>query len=248
MISTSIGTDEVAHQVLCDAEAAAGDQTGRPHRLHAPPPGLGGNQPEGDNQRKERQLSSHHRTERLQIEVGDLRQRDQRCAERPERHWRGVADQRQFGGLEWTKAQADEQCPANRHRSTKPRGPFDERAKAERDEQGLNPPIPRDPRHLPLQHRKPTRLNREVVDEDGIEHDPPDRKQTKRSAVAHRCHRQRRRHLIDKDRDPARHQQPGQCRDMRPHVPERQQAQQRDHRQGSHEGRECHSAEGFVRL
>ena len=39
-----------------------------------------------------------------------------------------------------------------------------------------------------------------------------------------------------------------QRREMRPHMPERQQAQKGDHRQGRHEGRECHSAKGLVRL
>ena len=79
---------------------------------------------------------------------GDFRERDERRAERAERHGRGVADERELRRLERLEAEPDHQRAADRHRRAEARRTFDESAEAEGDEQRLDAAIARDTRDL----------------------------------------------------------------------------------------------------
>ena len=136
---------------------------------HPPPADLRRDQPERDDQREERQLAADHRAELLQVEAGQRRQRDERNAERSEGDRRGVADQRELGGLERLEAEPDQQPAADRHRRAEAGRALDEGAEAEGDQQRLDAAIARDAGDLPLQDDELPGLDRELVDEDRVD-------------------------------------------------------------------------------
>lgn len=71
-----------------------------------------------------------------QVEAGDRRQGDDGRAEGPVGDRRGVADQRQPGGVDRPEAQAQQHRARDRDRRAETGGALDERSEAEGDEGG----------------------------------------------------------------------------------------------------------------
>ena len=72
---------------------------------------------------------------------GHGRERQDRRADRAERHRRGVGDEGQAGGVQRREAEPDEQRRPDRDRRAEPGRALDERAERERDEQRLDPAV-----------------------------------------------------------------------------------------------------------
>src|SRR5262249_62277337 len=86
--------DEVRDEELWDGEGNAGDQDRRPDFFHAAISGECPDQPEGNDQREEGKLSSHHRAQEKRVEAGHAcktRDRRSKCAISDRR---GVGDER----------------------------------------------------------------------------------------------------------------------------------------------------------
>jgi hypothetical protein len=124
---------KIAHEKLREGETASRNEARWPNGDHAAPAYLGCNQPEWNDDRKERQLPSNHRAELHEVEIGDARERDQRRAESAKRNRRGIANEREFGGFERSKAQSDEQCSGDGNRGTESCRTFNKRAEAKCD-------------------------------------------------------------------------------------------------------------------
>mgnify|MGYP000362506239 CR=1 FL=1 len=239
---------QVARKKLHGAETSPGDEAGRPDREHAPPAGLGGHEPERHQQGEERQLAADHRAEIKEIEAGERGEGDQRRAERPERNRGGVADQREFRGFERTETEPDHERAGDRDRRAEAGGALDEGAERKRDQQRLNAPVARDTGDLFLKDGELAGFNGELVDEDRVEDQPADGQQAEGGAIAGGREGERGGHTVGEDRGREREEE---CRDrgeMRADVPEGEQPEQRDHRNGRQEGGQGEAAERGVVL
>jgi len=87
------------------------------------------------------------------------------------------------GRLEWPKAQADHESACNRYRRAKPGGPFNERSKAKRYQQQLQPPIRRDCCDGLLHDFKLSGLDRNVVEKNSGNNNPHDFQQAESDAI-----------------------------------------------------------------
>ena len=158
-----------------------------------------------------------------------LAKRDDGSAQSAEGHRRGVGDQRQARSLQRTEAQTDQQRGGHGYRSAESRCALKECAEAEGDQQQLQATVLGDAGHALLQHFEASRLNRELVHEDDVQHDPADGEQAVAGAIDGRSSRQSGRHVEAEDRDqpapspvqaaqhsaPSRDRRPG-CRAVRP--------------------------------
>ena len=129
------------------------------------------------DEREERKLVAGHRRDGLLVEAGDLRERDDRRAEGAEGDRRRVGDQCQARRLERRKARAHQQRGRDRHRGPESRGALQERAERERDQQGLQPVVGREPRHRPLHDVERPGLDAQPMEKHRRHDDPADRKQ-----------------------------------------------------------------------
>lgn len=195
------GTVQVADEKLSDGEGGARNEAGGPDRDHAAPTGLHGDEPEGDDERYQAELSADHGAEVQHVEAGDLRQGDNRGAERAESHGGGVADQRKPGGFQRAKTQADEQGAGDGDRRAETGGAFNKRAEAEGDEQGLDPAIAGKAGHFMLEHGELPGLNGNAVDKEGVGDDPADGEQPEGTTINGRAKREFGGHVIDEDGD-----------------------------------------------
>jgi hypothetical protein len=238
----------VADHELHHAERTAGDEAGGPDLEHAPPACLGGDQPERHEQREDRQLAADHRAEIVQVEPGERREGGQRDAERAEGNGGGVADEGELGGLEGLEAQADHEGAGDGDGRAEAGGALDERAEAEGDQQRLDAAIAGHAGDLFLQDGELAGLDRELVDEDRVEDEPADGQEAERGAVAGGGEGERGRHAVGEDRDGEGDAEGDEGRDVRAHVPESQQAEQDDDRDGGDQGRPAEVTERGVVL
>ena len=183
-------------------------------------------------------LPAGHRRELHFRQAGHFGERDDRRAERAERHRCRVGDQRQSGGVERREAGADQQRGRDGHRRAKPGGPFDERAEAKRDQQRLNALIGRQRNDRSLDDLKLSRLDREHVQEHRGQHDPADRKQAEAGAVTGRRDRRLPRHAEDADRHGERRNEAGRRRLRRRPTQQTQRTQQHHDRRRRQQRRE----------
>jgi hypothetical protein len=124
------------------------------------------------------------------------------------------------------KPKPDQHRRRDRDRRPESRCPLNEGAEAEGDQQNLNPPIVSKPRNRLLDDLELAGLDGDVVDKDRRQDDPSDREETKGRPIRRRRQRQLGRHTIDGRRHQHRRAEPDQRGDMRPDVPDGQQAQQ----------------------
>jgi hypothetical protein len=134
-------TMEVRHQKLRHREGQTRRQSGRPDTPQTTPAGEGDHHPERNEQREKRQLPAHHRGNQPRVQPGDLLQRRDGNAQRPEGHRRGVGDERQSGGMQGLETKLNQDRPGDRHRRAEAGHAFDECAKRKCDQDDLNPRI-----------------------------------------------------------------------------------------------------------
>ncbi|MNF69594.1 hypothetical protein D3C84_514810 [compost metagenome] len=167
----------VGHEELRNRKADAGHQDRRPDLQHLAPTGKGPDQPERHQHREERQLPTNHHRQLHFIQPGDLGQRDDRCTQGAECHWRGVGDQRQARRSQRREAQADQNRAGHCHWRTETRRAFKKGAEAEGDQQQLQTAIVSDARQGILQHLERTVLGGQSVQENDVQHNPANRQQ-----------------------------------------------------------------------
>ena len=201
-------------------------------------PAMAHDQPEGHDDREEGQLAADHRAELLDRETGHRGQGDDRGAEGPECDRGSVADEREAGGRERLESEADEHRRADRHRSPEAGGSFDEGAEGEADQQDLDSPVGREIGDGVLHHLELPGPDRDVVDEDGVEDDPPDGEEPEHCPVERGGHRHRPGHVVHRDGDQERRGESEQRRDMGLHVKEGQRPEEDDDRKRSDDCRD----------
>ena len=233
---------QVRERELRYGEAETGHQTRRPHIAQAAQTRHDCDHPERHDGREQRQLATHHGRELREGQPGDAGQGDERRSERTERDRRGVSDQREAGGLERREAKPDQHRGRDRHRRAEPRSTFDEGAEAEGDEERLHAPIVGEVGDGALQDLELPGAHRDVVEKDRVEHDPADGEEPKRSSVARRGKRERRRHPEAEDRDEQRRGETQERGSMRCHVQHAEASKQNDDRQCAEQCRAEHAA------
>jgi hypothetical protein len=107
-----------------------------------------------------------------------------------------------------------------------------QRTEAERDDDGLDPLVRADPRERPAQHVEVPGRDRQVVDPDGVDHDPEDREEAEGRALGRREQRLADRHGVDDDRHDDGDAERGQRGDPRLDPQDAEQHEQRG--QGEH--------------
>ena len=239
---------EIAHEKLHETERCARHDARRPDGDHAAPAYLCGHEPEGDDERKERQLAAHHRAELEQVEAGERRERDEGCAERAEGDGRGVADERELSRLERFEAEPDQQGARDCHRCAEAGGALDEGAERKRDQERLNASVARDTCNLFLKDGELAGFNGELVDEDRVEDEPPNREQTEGGTVAGGGQGEFDGHAVDKNRDAASDGEGDQRGEVCAHVPEGEQGEEDDDGNRGDEGGDADPAERGVDL
>ena len=168
------GSVVVAHQELRDREAATGHEAGRPDFHHGFASGHGPDDPEGDDQGENGQDAASGGAEAFKGKSSHSGQGDDGRAQGAIGHGCRVADEGQAGGLEGTESKADQHGRGDRHGRAETGGALDKGAEAEGDEQRLDAAISCQTRNGMFHHLEITRLHRDVVDEDGVQHDPAD--------------------------------------------------------------------------
>ena len=189
----------VARGELRDGEAATGHEAGGPDFHHGLASGHGPNDTEGHDQREDGQDAARGGAEQVQIQAGDASQGDEGAAQSAVGHGSGVADEGQAGGLEGAEAQTDQHGGRNRHRGAEAGRALDEGPEAEGDQQGLDAAVARQPGDGVLHHLEVTGLDGDVVDEDGVQHDPADGQEAEGRAVPGGGEGRGGRHLVGED-------------------------------------------------
>jgi hypothetical protein len=113
---------------------------------------------------------------------------------------------------------------------------LDEGSEAEGDQERLDPPIGRERSDLLLDDLEPGRVDRDVEDEDRVEHDPADRQQSEGDSVTGSGRRQGGGHAIHGDGNQESCHQSAQSGHVRAGVKEPEQTQQHDDRHRGHKG------------
>ena len=132
--------------------ATPADQDCRPTLLDALPTGHQGHQPDRDQDREEGELPARHLRKRELVDAGDLGERENRRAQGTKGNRRRVGQQGEHRRVEWRETDADQQRRRDRHGRTESSRPFQQRAKAKSNQEGLHPPIRRDGRHPMFHH------------------------------------------------------------------------------------------------
>lgn len=119
---------------------AAGEDSG-PAIADTAPTREDGDEPSGDEEGEERELSASHLAQGEFVDSGDAGEGNDRCAERAECNGRGIGDEGQSSGLEGSEAESDHECGGDGDGGTEAGGPFDEGAEGEGDHEGLHASI-----------------------------------------------------------------------------------------------------------
>src|SRR5260370_41756820 len=104
------GPVKVGYKKLWHSEANARHENSGPDLEHAAKPSKSPNQPEGNDDGKERQLSSYHGAQLFQIKAGHALQADDWRSECPESYWCRIGDEGKTGSRKWREAQTDQEC------------------------------------------------------------------------------------------------------------------------------------------
>ncbi|MCY1390933.1 hypothetical protein D9M71_57580 [compost metagenome] len=193
--------DEVGGEVLGHGEAGASHQGCRPGFLDAAPAIHHGHQPEGHDDRQERQLAAGHGADLEGVDAGHLAGDDDRDAQGAESHRRGVGDQAQAGRIERVEAQAHQQGGGDGHRGAEAGGAFEECTEGEADQQHLQALVIGDGQHGAADHLELAALDREFVEEHRRDDDPGDGPEAVGEAVSGGGERHVRGHLEGEDRN-----------------------------------------------
>ena len=124
-----------------------------------------------------------HGAQRQLVESGDIGERDDRDADRPERDRRRIGQQADAGGVERVEAEAGEHRARHGDRRAETGGALDEGAEREGDEHRLQPAIVGQPADRVLDDLELAGIDRQAVQHDRAEHDPRDRENPERGAV-----------------------------------------------------------------
>ena len=227
-----LGADVVGDQELHDGKTGTGDQNGRPDLHHGATPGKRPDQPEGNQQRKERQLATDHGRHRHGVVTVHLGQGQNRCAQSAEGYRRGVGNQRQARGRQRRKTQSDQNCCSHSHRRTETGCAFKECAEGKRDQQQLQAAVFGDTGDRVLQNFEAAVLFSQLVQENDVEHNPTNGQQTGETAEygCIRCHTDR--HAVSENGNSQCGDQACGCGNVRFHVQKTQTHQHDNHRNG----------------
>ena len=231
------GPDEVGHRELHARKRGAAHEDCRPGADEPPPARHSGHHPGRHDEREEGELSARERGDRLLVETRDLRQRDDRRAERAEGDGGRIGDEGEAGRLERREAGAGHERRRDRDRRPEPGRPLQKRAEAEGDEERLEPVIGRESHHRPLHDVERARLDAQPVEEHRRHDDPADRKQAECRAMHGRGRGGVSRHADDAHGDHQRRSQSGQRRPVGRPAGEREQTEQHGQRHEGHERR-----------
>ncbi len=139
-----LGTEEPQRAALHRAERHAHDE-GREPRLAQPPPAVDDHDEQERHEEGERLQQQHeHPRQILDVDTADLRADDHRNADRSVGAGRHVGHQADHGGLDRTESELHQERGADRDRHAEPRGPLEEGAEREGDEEHLDALIRRD--------------------------------------------------------------------------------------------------------
>ena len=128
------GTVEIGDGELHDRKRPARDQDRGPDADDATPARHRPDQPHRHDQRKERQLPSHHRAEQERIDAGDAGKTRDRRAERAIGDGRRIGNQRKPRGRERREAESDQDRAGDCNGSAEARRALEEGAEGEGDE------------------------------------------------------------------------------------------------------------------
>ena len=238
----------IGHEELRNGERDASGQRGGPDAEHSPEASLRPHHPERDDEREERELASDHLREGELIDAGDFAERDDRRAQRTEGDGRGVRDERKARGGERFEAELDQDRRRDGDRRAEAGAAFEERSEGKRDEDDLHARIRRNAGEAAAQHGEETFLDRELVEEDQVQDDPSDGKQSVACAEEGGRRRRFHRHVIHHDGDSERECEPEQRREVNADVQPGDGSQQHDDGDCGDEGGEQGVAERVVVL
>ena len=153
--------------------------------------------PEQHDNGHKRQLTPHHLTNLKAVDACYLPGDQNRNTHRAKCHWRGVNNQAQSGGVQWFKAQTDQQCGGNCYRCAKACGSFKERAETETDDQHLQTLVRGYRKNRRANDVKLPGFHRDLIDEHRCNNDPRDGPQPVEETINHRGQRVSDRHFIE---------------------------------------------------
>jgi hypothetical protein len=189
---------------LADREGspAGGD---RGEDLHRPPePRHDEDQVRRQDEGDEGKLVAHDGRELHEprvVEPHDAAQGDYRDADRAERDGSRVRDEAESRGVERPESEADERRPRDGHRGPESGRPLYEGAEAERDEEGLQPPVRRQAGERRADDLELAALNGDVEEEERREDYEEDREEAECRALRRGEDRQPGRHAPNGDGD-----------------------------------------------
>src|SRR6187399_3231234 len=118
----------------------------------------------------------------MDIQIGHVGKSRQRNAERSKGHGRGVSDERQFGRFQGLESETDHHGAGDGHRRAETGATLDERAERKSNEQRLDATIAGETRDSNLETLKLSGFHGQLINEDRVQHDPADGKETERRA------------------------------------------------------------------
>jgi hypothetical protein len=211
----------IGDQKLGDGEGDPGGQRGGPDAAHAAPAGESPDHPERHEQGEERQLAANHGGEFVEhgiVAAEDSIQGDDRSAEPAEGHGGRVGDEGEAGGLQRLKAELDEDGGRDGHGRAEAGGAFEERAEGKRDEDDLDPRVGRERRKMPAEHGEQSAIDGQLVEENEIQDNPANGKQSIGRAVGRGAGRGGERHVEGEEGDRQRDAQAEEGRVMNPDL------------------------------
>ena len=157
---------------------------------------------------------------------------DERRAQSAVGDRRGVGDQAQHGGQERIEAEADHDGAADGDRRAAAGRPFEKGAEGEADQHRLDAGVAGQPGHRAAHDGELAGLDRDVVQQHGVEDGPADRQQAEGGAAdeGHAGHVHR--HAVDDDGDDDGGEGAGRPGLGRQPAPRHQQPEQHQHGQG----------------
>ena len=233
------GSHKVRNEELRAGEGKAAQQGGRSHAFERGPSAHDQDQVSRDDQRDRRADAADPRAEPVQRQFGDGLQRDQRRADRPERHRSRISKQTDAGGVKRREAESGEHGGGYGHRRAESGCALDEGAEREGDEQGLQTPVLRQIPDRVFQCLELAHLHGDAVEQDGGEHDPSDGEQTVGHAVDDGAEQLVGRHAIGEGGHQCRGGQAGQRGDPRRLAFHAQKEQQDEDRNGGGDRRKA---------
>jgi len=165
---------EIRDNELRYGKADSGGEGCWPNAKHTAKSRHGTDDPERNEQRKERQLATDHFGEGQFVDARYALQGDDRGAKRAKGHGCRIGDERQSRGSQRLKAQLDQHCGRHSDRRTESCGTFEECTEGEGNQDHLDARIRRNSSQAAAQDIEQSFLNRELIEKDEVENDPAD--------------------------------------------------------------------------